>query len=293
MGISDSTLYISPNSFTMLDKWLSVLLTTAPLALAQTYSGFTVDISTRLDVLYGNISINNGQQLPRQDVLSPPNVSAPSDVFATGRAVLIMMDSDVPRNGSRVNLLHWLVPDVTGVTDGLNSTLLDIPQNIDIPYIPPTPPQGDYPHRYSFLLYAQPDNFSIPSNVNAENRVGFNLTSFLSASGLQNGLAANYMLVANVSGPATTSFPPPIFTASSTLAPSALGVTSTASSGGSFATEVSASSAGAGTGAGATTSAGASGSAATEPASSTGEGSVLRAGSGVALLAAVFGVLLM
>ena len=218
------------------------------------------------------------------DVLSPPNISAPSMTFATGRAVLIMMDSDVPSNGSRTTLLHWLVPDVTGTTDGLNSTLLDVRSDSGVPYLPPTPPQGDYPHRYSFLLYAQSDNFSIPSNVNADSRRGFDLEGFLSATGLRNGLAANYMLVANVSGPATTSFPPPLYTASSTLAPSELGVTATSSSGSAAASE---------TGAGATTSAGPSGAAATESAGSTAEGNILKAGSGVALLAAIFGVLMM
>ena len=194
-----------------------------------------------------------------------------------------MMDSDVPSNStSRTNLLHWIAPDITGVTDGVNSTLLTLPSgDSGIPYLPPSPPQGDYPHRYSFLLYEQPRNFSIPSNVNASARRGFNLQSFLSASGLQTGLAANYILVANVSGPATTSFPPPLYTASSTLASSLAAATTTGAL------------SGAGSPAATTTSASGSGAPATESAGSTADGSALRAGSGVALLAALFGMLLM
>jgi phosphatidylethanolamine-binding protein len=199
---------------------------------------------------------------------------------STGRAVLIMMDSDVPRNGSRVPLLHWIAPDITGTTDGSNSSLLTLPpSDAGVPYQPPTPPQGDYPHRYSFLLYEQPRNFSIPSSVNASARVGFDLQNFLQVTGLSTGLAANYMLVANISGPAATSFPPAAFTASSTLASSEANITPTGSA------------AGGGSVSGSATATSGSGTAAT--ASPTGEGSVLKAGSGVALLAAVFGVLLM
>jgi hypothetical protein len=154
-----------------------------------------------------------------------------------------------------------------------------------VPYQPPSPPVGDYPHRYTFLLYEQPRNFSIPSSVNASSRRGFDLEAFLSNSGLAQGaaLAANYMLVANVSGPATTQFPPPLYTASSTLASSEANITPTSTP----------SSSSGSAGASATASASGSGAAATETASSTGEGATFRAGSGVALLAAIFGMFLM
>ena len=44
---------------------LYALLAAIPLAKAQTYPGFIVDIPTKLDVLYGDINVENGQQLPR------------------------------------------------------------------------------------------------------------------------------------------------------------------------------------------------------------------------------------
>lgn len=49
----------------MRDAIFYALLSAAPLATAQTYSGFIVDIPNRLDVIYGDINITNGQQLPR------------------------------------------------------------------------------------------------------------------------------------------------------------------------------------------------------------------------------------
>ncbi|KIW06970.1 uncharacterized protein PV09_02629 [Verruconis gallopava] len=259
------------------------LLASLAVASAQTFPGFTVTITNKLGVTYGDISVSNGQQLPRADVLSPPNISSSDHFSATGKAVLIMMDSDVPANStSRTTLLHWLVPDITGVTDGTNSTYLTLPPSNDgVPYQPPSPPQGDYPHRYSFLLYEQTRDFSIPSTVNASSRRGFDLKGFLNDTGLVTSLAANYMLVANVSGPASTSFPPALYTASSTLASSEAAATAT-SSGSSGSSGSSAS----------TTSSSASGTAATTNLSNTGEAQALRAGSGVALLAAIFGVIL-
>jgi hypothetical protein len=44
---------------------LYALVAAVPLVTAQTYPGFMVDIQAKLDVLYGDINVENGQQLPR------------------------------------------------------------------------------------------------------------------------------------------------------------------------------------------------------------------------------------
>jgi hypothetical protein len=56
------------------------LLGSLSLASAQTFSGFFVDIQQKLEIIYGDISVNNGQQLPRAGIsfvvtllLSPTN----------------------------------------------------------------------------------------------------------------------------------------------------------------------------------------------------------------------------
>jgi len=199
------------------------------------------------------------------------------------------MDTDVPINStSRTTLLHWLAPDITGTTTGTNTSLLTLPPSTDgVPYLQPTPPQGDYPHRYTFLLWEQPRGFQIPANIqaaatNTSLRIGFNLTQLLQDSGLVTALAANYILVANNSGPASTSYPPALYTASSTLAASSADVT------GSATTEGGASATGS-TVTGSTTT----GSAATASSTSAAGGSVLQSGSGVGLLAAAFVMLLL
>jgi hypothetical protein len=120
--------------------------------------------------------------------------------------VLLVVDSDVPRNGTRVQLLHWLA---SNVTLGSNNTL-NVPVG-QVPYLQPSPPVGDSPHAYTFILFPQPANFSIPAQYPdlANNRVGFNVSQFVSAARLGSALAANYIRVQNLTGTATMSFPPP------------------------------------------------------------------------------------
>ena len=89
-------------------------------------------------------------------------------------------------------------------------------------YAQPSPPVGDSPHRYIFILFTQPANFSFPANFTAFNtpqpasRVGFNLTQFVADARIGGApIAANYIQVQNLTGSATASFPP-ISTASAT-----------------------------------------------------------------------------
>jgi hypothetical protein len=110
-----------------------------------------------------------------------------------------MIDQDVPRNGTTVTLLHWLQP---ALQRSASNTTLVVAANSTVQgaeYRPPTPPGGSGPHRYSFILYDQPSNFSIPSEYTSvlSTRVGFNLTAFGAAVGLGQPLAGNYLRVLN------------------------------------------------------------------------------------------------
>jgi phosphatidylethanolamine-binding protein len=154
--------------------------------------------------------------------LNRPNISLSSGSFSqTGKAVLILIDPDVPRSGTRIPDLYWLAPDITGSVDGTNTTQLTLADpNVanGVPYLQPSPSAGDYAHRYVFLLFDQPRAFSIPASLGnlSANRLGFNLTAFIAQAGLTAPFAANYILVANNSGPATTSYPPASYSISTT-----------------------------------------------------------------------------
>jgi len=121
-----------------------------------------------------------------------------------------MIDLDVPRNNSRVTILHWFEPNVrvTSATD--NTLLIPAANGSGASYLQPSPPVGDIPHRYVFLLFAQPANFTVPSQFAAINppastqaRIGFNINDFVAAAGLGQPLAANYITVQNTTGAAT------------------------------------------------------------------------------------------
>lgn len=186
----------------------------AATASAQTAPGFPIQASAQLGVAYGNNTVSPpGERIPRGETAQPPSISTP--VWSSGssgpqQGVLLMVDLDVPRNNTRVQLLHWLATNVTlSAVSGTNQTALTVP-NGPVPYVQPSPPVGDVPHSYTFVLFAQPANFSIPaqySNLTA-NRVFFNTSKFVSDAGLGPALAGNYITVQNLTGTPTTTFPP-------------------------------------------------------------------------------------
>ena len=66
-------------------------------------------------------------------------------------------------------------------------------------YAGPGPASGSGAHRYTILMYAQPDSFSPPSNLStAGTPLGtMYLHSYVSESGLGDLIAANYFQVEN------------------------------------------------------------------------------------------------
>lgn len=78
-------------------------------------------------------------------------------------------------------------------------------------YIYPQPPVGQL-HEYIFLLYEQPQNWTIPTNYSTINppsgllaRLDFQIADFQNAAGLDSPIAANYMRVLNSTAEASSS----------------------------------------------------------------------------------------
>jgi phosphatidylethanolamine-binding protein len=145
--------------------------------------------------------------------------------------VVIMIDQDVPAQvadpnapeGSRTFILHWLQPNLIATEDVLtvDVTMEAASTAIGAPYRPPTPPGGDIAHRYTFLLFEQPENWAIPaeySGINPPSEAdpsaifGFNITEFVAASGLSEPIAANYLRVINGTEEASSSAATETFT---------------------------------------------------------------------------------
>lgn len=149
---------------------------------------------------------------------NPPGIStttwwASSDVNdpTPPPGVLLIVDLDVPRNGSRVQLVHWVAANVTlgPRVSASNSTPLVIP-NGPVPYLQPSPPVGDVPHSYNIVVFQQPANFSIPAQYSnlTNNRVPFNVSQFVLDTGLGQPFAGSYFQVQNLTGTPTTTYPP-------------------------------------------------------------------------------------
>lgn len=149
------------------------------------------------------------------DTANPPTIKTPTWTTSSN-GIIMMVDTDVPRNGNRVQLLHWLVSGVT-LSQSDNSTLI-IPSEAEASYRQPSPPVGDSPHAYTILLFPQPDDFDVPSQFQdvLQTRVFFDAKGFADAAGFGEPVAANYIRVQNTSGTPTQSFPPAAGSATAT-----------------------------------------------------------------------------
>ena len=161
-----------------------------------------------------------------------------------------MIDQDVPRDDTKVTLLHWLQPNFVATPETLSYIpIMDGASTaVGAEYIPPTPPGGSGPHRYTFLLFEQPSLWSIPSAFATINppadtsaRIGFDVADFVSQSGLAEPVAANYIQVLNgtaaeSSSAASMTYVAPTSVISSSAASEAT-ATTTSSAAGSATTE--------------------------------------------------------
>lgn len=151
-------------------------------------------------------------------ILEAPEIFAPNESSsATGTYLVILIDQDVLPEGQneKVEFLHWFQPNLAESPD-LLSGLLRIHNSSDasnatsatLPsasYLAPTPPGGSGVHRYTFLLYSQPEDFRVPASYAAffadvpdlSNRLPFDIEDFAEDSGLGQPIAANWLRVLN------------------------------------------------------------------------------------------------
>jgi phosphatidylethanolamine-binding protein len=114
------------------------------------------------------------------------------------------LDGPFPSFAFASPILHWiqsgLQPQPAEGGDGGSAAKLlahDTPWIVD--YAPPGPPPGSAPHRYVFLLYAQPGGFDVKAwapeagkKVGAFGRIRYDLGAFERKVGLGRLVAANY-----------------------------------------------------------------------------------------------------
>ncbi|KAF1834115.1 PEBP-like protein [Decorospora gaudefroyi] len=175
------------------------------LAQAQTPSGFTPQANTKLEVIYNATMVSTaGQQLAKADTAAQPQLALSSSMTnMSSTYMFVMLDLDVPpANGSTTRrvLLHCMNTGFKATQQQLNGgvTLLVSPEKGPATYIPPGPPATDtIAHRYVELLFQQPCGLNVSASgfTDVQQRINFDITSFMSQNGVSAPLAANFFRV--------------------------------------------------------------------------------------------------
>lgn len=125
-----------------------------------------------------------------------PRLSLPGlDTSKTYLVVGLDIDAPFPSFGVLGPILHWCQPGVKASKMGE----LDLSAPFVANYIPPSPPPGSSPHRYTFYLYEQPAGFETEKYAPAGGkelgnmgRIRYNLDSWAKEISLGPVLAFNY-----------------------------------------------------------------------------------------------------
>jgi hypothetical protein len=158
-----------------------------------------------------------GQPLTEAQVKAAPTLTltpANSTITFDGKYTLAMIDpAAVGSDQSNGQTRHWLV---NGATVSGGKVSIDTGTQIT-EYAGPAPPPGSGPHRYTIVVYSQPDSFTPPANLSTAN-VGvstFDFPSYVKDTGLGPIVAGFYYTVEN--GTATASIPATSSVVTSTL----------------------------------------------------------------------------
>ncbi|KAF4637769.1 hypothetical protein G7Y89_g313 [Cudoniella acicularis] len=161
-------------------------------------SAMETDDSKVLGVTVNGKAITTKQYIPRAEAQSAPEISyAVPNSSATYMVVALDLDAPFPSFGVLGPILHWIQP---GFKAGPNNTLTSNEPFV-ANYIGPAPPPGSSPHRYSFFLFEQPEDFNGQKYAPAGgkplsnwHRMRYDLDDWQKTAKLGEPLAANYFL---------------------------------------------------------------------------------------------------
>ncbi|CAA7265467.1 unnamed protein product [Cyclocybe aegerita] len=143
------------------------------------------------------ITLSAGLQLPRNATAGPPTFSLRSNAsVGTGPFVIASVDPDAPtpQDPIRASIRHFLGGSF--VLSGTESGVLANSTPALTEYRGPNPPAGSDPHRYIFLIYAQPAGFDAQTAVTPDTAIAnFNLSAFAESTGLGNPIGGTFMVV--------------------------------------------------------------------------------------------------
>ncbi|GAA5981386.1 hypothetical protein JCM11641_005302 [Rhodosporidiobolus odoratus] len=160
-------------------------------------AGFGTDLKSAaiLSVQYGFGVVENGQAYSVDQVSDAPDVyvTPASDTAAwfnssTAYTLVLADASSLGDPDSRGNYRHFLVNGLTGAAaSGSNLTFEPENGQAITNYAAPGPIEGTGPHRYAFLLFTQPEDFSAPANLSSPgvSPAPWYVSSYVQETGLQ------------------------------------------------------------------------------------------------------------
>ncbi|KAG6879826.1 hypothetical protein C0992_011109 [Termitomyces sp. T32_za158] len=128
----------------------------------------------------------------------PPHFGAIGSI-GSGPFVMVAVDADPPPPFT-AQIRHFLganfFPEDQTNCLAQDHTLVNKTAAIS-DFLQPAPQAGSGTHRYTFLLFNQPEGFNSQTLVNHSTTIfNFSLSGFLGGTGLGNPIAGNFMLVA-------------------------------------------------------------------------------------------------
>ncbi|PNF18633.1 Phosphatidylethanolamine-binding protein 1 [Cryptotermes secundus] len=143
---------------------------------------------SKLEVTYGSLSVDEGNELTPTQVKDPPTVKW--DAEDGSYYLLCMTDPDAPsrKDPKFREWHHWLVGNIPGNSVSQGETLSE--------YVGSGPPKGTGLHRYVFLVYLQPGKITYDeprlTNRSGDNRGKFSIRNFAKKHNLGNPIAGNF-----------------------------------------------------------------------------------------------------
>lgn len=177
-----------------------------------------------LDVSFNGSSsgFSDGEALAKADVQTQPTVTVTGlSGNTTSKYTILQIDGNYVGSSNPDGLnLHWLANNIVLSSSGTTSNT----SAATIPYAGPAPASGSGPHRYTILLYGQPDSFTAPSSPAANSGVHeIDLATYVKAAGLLGPYAGIYYTVEVGTATVSVASTSPVNTATLTMSTTSSG----------------------------------------------------------------------
>jgi hypothetical protein len=192
---------------------ITATLLLASRAFATNHKGIPAAFSTGFDdqsglqITYESTgTVKDGEDLSGKDLATVPKfaLGESSGINTNAKFIVVMVDPDVNGDPEVVapQTLHYMRTDFVPTGEAVNIAS-EVPPVVK--YVGPEATTGGNsgPHRYVFLLYRQPKDFTLNA-IDPEQRAGFNIKQWREENGLEPAIAGVHYLATPTEAVETT-----------------------------------------------------------------------------------------